>query len=303
MRKLLTFLTAILLISLTGCGSKGISNLTGPGSTLNLPQWSPYINAHTPGGVESAYRDATTALISNGMLRGVRIEIDKRAYGLNNPYTKMFNSMGIEVLGLIDNYYLFDDNIEQDISNIFSAYPEIRYFQIGNEITTILPSSGPRMSIEQYMTVLKKVYNFVRVNYPDRVLLTQSTFGSGIYGPNELSKMADLGLTSMSPNNLIIAVNVYSSATLVSYPGIINDRLGGYRVWVTETGTADPNEQISYVQHTYDEIRNYLRPERIYWYTLWGGDSGNDSGFSLIMNPYQYPNYAKSPLFKVLAGK
>ena len=44
------------------------------------------------------------------------------------------------------------------------------------------------------------------------------------------------------------------------------------------------------------------RLERVYWYTMWGGDNGQDTDFSLVKNPGYYPNYWKSPLFQVLTA-
>jgi hypothetical protein len=36
---------------------------------------------------------------------------------------------------------------------------------------------------------------------------------------------------------------------------------------------------------------------------MWGGDTGTDSEFSLVKHPASYPNYWKSPLFELLAGR
>ena len=313
MRHWLVFALITISISAIACNSTPLSpsqtDNFDPGTNNNqlaidvIHNWSPYIMIHTPGGVENAYRDAVTALIRSGNLRGVRVEIDKGGMGLNNSYVRMFNSMGIEVLGLISNYYLFDQNIEQDIDQIFTAYPEIHYFQIGNEVTTILPKSGLTMSIEKYMAVLNRIYYYVQQRYPGRVvLLTQSTFGSGLYGPTELGKMINLGLTEMSPEKIIVAMNNYDPLNAGQYAGILNGPLRSYRVWITETGISDPNLHISYVKNNYPLLRNHLRAERIYWYALWAVDNGEDAEYSLIKNPFSYPGYWKSPLFKILTN-
>lgn len=265
--------------------------------------WSPYILIHATSEATEAYRDSLSILKQRGNLIGTRVEITVGGESLNNPVIRMIGSLGIEMLGLIQNAYLFDENIEQRIDQIFEAYPEIHYFQIGNEITTILPKSGPTMTIEQYMNILKRIYNHVQKNHPGRaVLLTQSTLGSGDYGARELEKMTMLGLTEMSPDKIIIGLNCYTPTAANQYTGTINGLLRQYRVWITETGVNDPGQHISFALNGYPQLKNYLRPERIYWYAMWAGDSGSDTGFGLIRNPQSYPNYWKSDLLKILTG-
>ena len=266
-----------------------------------LSKWSPYIGIHATGEAIDAYRDALILLKRTGNVKGVRVEIVKRE-GIN-PVIKMIGQLGdIDLLGLIANDYLINNlNLEQDIDQIFAAYPEIHYFQVGNEFTTL---GGSTKTIEEYMTSLKKIYAHVQNRYPGRaVLLTQSTLGSGLYGPKELEKMVNLGLAQMDPNKIIIAINSYDPNNTSQYIGILNGPLVRYRVWVTETGENNPEFQISYVQNNYGRngpFQNYLRAERVYWYVMWGGNNPPDSGFSLIKNPGSFPNYWKSPLFKLL---
>ena len=205
------------------------------------------------------------------------------------------------MLGLVGNEYLFEQNVEAEIDRILVAYPEIRYFQIGNETTTILPSSGPTISIEQYMQVFRRIYDHVQSRHPERaILLTQSTFGCCFYGPGELETMARLGLADMDSEKVIIAVNAYDPASADQYRGLLGGPLRKFRVWVTESGVSDPALQIAFVREKYPLLRDYLRAERVYWYTMWGGDSGSDTDFSLIKNPMNYPQYWKSPLFELL---
>lgn len=264
-------------------------------------KWSPYVGVHATAYAMDAYREALTLMRDKGVLKGVRIGIDKGGGGLNNPVLRMVSSLGgIEMLGLIDNWYLVDSNIEQDIDQIFAAYPEIHYFQVGNEITTI--ANGPLIATEQYMVVFKRIYDHVQKKYPNKVLLTYSTLGRGERGPKELEKMANLGLTEMSPDKVIIAINCYDPSVVNEYFGVINGPLRKFRVWVTETGTDDPNMHTAFIQKNYDDLENYLRAERIYWYVMWGGDGPPDEGFSLIKHPGSYPNYWRSPLFKLLTN-
>ena len=83
----------------------------------------------------------------------------------------------------MSNDNLFEPDIEGVIDRIFSGAPEIRYFQIGNEVTTILPSTGPTITIEQYAALFQRIYEHVQSHYPGRaILLTQSALGSGLRG-------------------------------------------------------------------------------------------------------------------------
>ena len=262
-------------------------------------KWSPYVGVHINAGALDAYRDALSSLRRAGRLNGLRVEISRSNQRSGDRTITELGGLGLDLLGLIGNEYLFDQNIEREIDNILAAYPEIRHFQIGNEVTTILPKSG--MSIEQYMAVFQRVYRHLQRNQPNRaVLVTQSTLGSGFYGPGELEVMANTGLADMDPEKVIIAVNAYNPDNVSQYRGILGGSLRRFRVWVTESGVSDPALHIAFVREKYPVLRDYFRAERVYWYTMWGGDSGSQSNFSLIKNPMSYPNYWKSPLFELL---
>jgi hypothetical protein len=248
-----------------------------------------------------AYRDALSALQRAGRLNGLRVEINRSNQGAGDRTVAALGGLGLDVLGLVGNEYLFEQDLEDEIDTILAKYPEIRYVQIGNEVTTILPKSGPTMTIEQYMAVFERVYNHLQSRNPDRaVLVTQSTLGSGLRGPGELETMARIGLAGMDPEKVIIAVNAYDPDSVSQYRGLLGGTLRRFRVWVTETGVPDPALHISFVREKYPLLRDYLRAERVYWYSLWSGDSGSESDFSLIRNPMRYPDYWKSPLFEVL---
>ncbi len=282
---------------------------TDPGlSNLRLAQevaqqWSPYVGVQVTGEALDAYQDALALLLRSGQLKGVRVEISRGSLAAGARVIKAIGALGVELLGLISNEYLFDQDIERVIDRIFATYPEIRYFQVGNEITTILPTSGPTMSIERYMAVFQRIYDHVQTRYPGRaILLTQSTLGSGVYGPIELETMAALGLADMDPAKVIIAINDYDPQSAAQYVGLLGGTLRRHRVWVTESGVANADAHIGFVQGGYPLLRNYLRAERIYWFVMWGGDSGSDSEFSLIKNPGRYADYWTSPLFRLLTG-
>ena len=266
-------------------------------------QWSPYVGVHIDGSALQTYREALSLLRRTGRVKGVRVEILKRHQNPADPVIKTIGSLGIELLGLVSNEYLFEPDIEREIDRIFAAYPEIRHFQIGNEVTTILPPTGPTIDIVGYMAVFQRVYDHVQRRHPGRaILLTQSSLGSGLRGPTELEAMAALGLAGMDPNRVIVAINAYDPDGASQYLGLLGGELRKFRVWVTESGVSDPALHIPFVRDKYPRLRDYLRAERVYWYTMWGGDSGADTDFSLVKNPTSYPNYWKSPLFELLAG-
>ena len=264
-------------------------------------QWSPYVGVQSDGQALAAYRDALSALQRAGRVNGVRMEIHRDESV--NPIIKAVGGMGLEVLGLVSNDYLFEPDIEGAIDRIFSAYPEIRYFQIGNEATTILPPTGPTITIEQYAALFQRIYQHVQSRHPGRaILLTQSALGSGLRGPTELETLTNLALVHMDPDKVIIAVNAYDPAAVSQYRGLLSGALRAFRVWVTETGIANPSLQATFVLDQYPLLRQYLRAERMYWYVLWAGDSGPQMDFSLIRYPSRYPDYWKSPLFGLLTS-
>jgi hypothetical protein len=267
-----------------------------------LTRWSPYIGIHLTGAAREAYVDAVLALRAAGQLKGVRVEITRSLSPADTTY-RAISGTGVELLGLISNEFLFSPNIEQEIDQIFAGFPEIRHFQIGNEVTTILPSSGPTITIEEYMVLFRRIYDHVQSRHPGRAtLLTQSTLGSSLHGPEELESMANLGLNELDPQHVIVAINLYDLSHAGQYSGLLGGPLRGFRLWVTESGARNPNMHAAWVREEYPRIRNLLRAERVYWYVMWGGDSGPDTDFSLIKNPRSAPNYWKSPLFKLLSG-
>jgi hypothetical protein len=261
--------------------------------------WSPYVGVHGDLVALSAYQDALSALRRAGRLNGVRMEIHR--HESVSPIIKAVGSLGVEILGLVENDYLFDPNIEGAIDRIFTAYPEIRYFQIGNEVTTILPPGGPTITIEQYAAVFERVYAHVQARHPGRaILLTQSALGSGLRGPTELETLTSLVLSRMDPDKVVVAINAYDPGNVSQFRGLLGGALRSFRVWVTESGMRNPDEQASFVRDQYPLLRRYLRAERVYWYVMWGGDAGTDTDYSLIKFPARHPNYWKSPLFNLL---
>lgn len=281
------------LVAVMSCDPLGC-NPVGPSSNAGLP-WSPYIGIHASGEAYEAYQTAIPLLRDKGSMVGARVEIVPFD-GLNNMTIKMIGSLGIELVGLINNEYVFDPNVEQRIDEIYAAYPEITCFQVGNEVTNFTS-----MTLPEYMVALRRVYDHTQNHYPSKMLITQSTYGTGDIGSRELEEMVNLGLREMSPQKLIVGINVYSDYALVGYSDKIRKHLSGYRIWVMETGSDIPSHDVQFVQSFYPQLRTSLRAERIYWYVMWGGDNGPDAGYGLISNVLN-PPLIYSQLFKKLAG-
>jgi hypothetical protein len=306
--RLLVWVPLIFLFS--SCSSDRTLSPLSPSDVLSdsslagdvLEQWSPYVGIHLTGEALDAYRDAVLTLRAAGQLDGVRVELG-RSLSPGDPTYRAISRTGVELLGLISNEHLFLPNIEQEIDRIFETFPEIRHFQIGNEVTTILPSTGPTLTIEQYMTIFLRIYDHVQSRHAGRaILLTQSTAGSGVHGPTELEAMVNLGLTRVDPSHVIIAINMYDLDYAGQFVGLLGGQLRRFRLWVTESGTRDQSRHMTWVRDQYPRLRNLVRAERVYWYVMWGGDSGSDTDFSLIKNPSLFPDYWKSPLFELLTA-
>lgn len=306
------FLSAVLVscgrgsnfVAPTAPGTNYGSTSGGANNWQDRIPWSPYIVIHNDAGALPGYQQAVGELMAHDAIRGARVGISEGEVMSNSPnvVNQWLASRGVELLVIVDNYLLLHDNLEDIIDRVVALHSGVTTFQIGNETTTIMAKNGPTLTIEQYMKAFRRIYDYVSMKYPNITLVSQSTFGSGTYGSNELEQMISLGLTEMSPQRVIIGMNVYGGPTIAGNASVINSRLRNYRVWVTETGSSNSDEQISYVLNSYPDIRNQLRAERIYYYALWGGDSGSDTGFSLIKNPETLPVW-ESPLFEVLAGK
>ena len=164
-KRMLRFLIAILFLVLAVCMGCDGGQLTPVGPTDSAVvddtlihqvslQWSPYLGVHVTGEALDTYRDALATLRSKGQLRGVRIELQPNL-SPNDRAISAIRSTGVDLLALVSNQYLFVDNIEREFDKILTDYPEIRYFQIGNEVTTILPADGPTIDIASYMSVFR----------------------------------------------------------------------------------------------------------------------------------------------------
>lgn len=312
-RVIFVLLSAVLIISCNkdsrlSAPLAGPSAIPGATPAANSWQgripWSPYMVIHNPAGALAGYQQAVGELMAHGAIRGARVGISENEVMGNSPnnINQWLASQGVELLVIVDNYLLLHDNLEEVMDRVIALHPGVTTFQIGNETTTIMSKTGPHLSIEEYMRAFHRIYDYVSVKYPNIILVSQSTVSAGTYGSNELEQMISLGLTQMSPQRMIIGMNVYGGPTIAGNASVINTELRNYRVWITETGGTDADQQVGFVFNLYPVLRDQLRAERIYWYALWGGDSGEGMGFGLIRNA-ETPPIWEGPLFETLVGK
>jgi hypothetical protein len=260
-----------------------------------LPAWSPYMVLQPDDGAMAGYRDALTRLTGHGAVAGVRIGLS--ADGRSAATVNLALSFGLDIVGIVDNADLFAADVEGMFDRYRAAYPQVRTFQIGNEITT-LPATP--MTIDRYADIFIRIYAHVISTYGDVTLVSEAPIGSGDRGSTDLvAETAAFAASGVSPSRVVLAMNVYTETALVAYAAAMPNVAPGYRIWVTETGETIPTNQIAYVAATYPQYRALLRAERIYWYALWAGDAGGDSAYSLIKNPTQAP-IVPGPLFQVL---
>ena len=115
--------------------------------------------------------------------------------------------------------------------------------------------------------------------------------------------MVNLGLTDFDPRHVIIAINLYDLDHAGQYPGLLGGALRQFRVWVTESGIRDPDLHMSWIRDNYPRIRNLVRAGTVVLVHHVGRGHRPRPGFSLIRNPGSFPNYSRSPLFELLAGR
>ncbi len=191
--------------------------------------------------------------------------------------------MGLRIFSIVSLKDLEAAGWEAAFDSLYARYPS-DIWEIAGEITNPDPSVNPvTVTPEHYMTKFRSLYDYVRTRYPGVVLTSAPTYGTGTAGASELETFFKLGLLDL---DVVVALNVYSHPALSSYATVIDKyaaRLAGKRIWVTETGSANPETHIAWVQEFYPRLLNTLHPEMICWYAMWGGSgAGGDNGFGLL---------------------
>jgi len=270
----------------------------------NLSAWAPCIVVQSPGGAPfTVQMEAARTLQRAGRLTWVRLNAHLDRSGLE--YHRQARQMGLHILSIIHLIELERVGWENAFDALYSIYPS-DIWEIGGEISNGDPNVNPvPVTPDYYMSKLKSLYRYVRSKYPGVVLASAPTVGTGSTGSLELEEFVKLGLLDM---DLVIPVNVYSNHSLSSYAAIFGKYaagLAGKRIWVTETGSANPENHIAWVQEFYPRLAHALHPEMVCWYAMWGGDIAGgqgDNGFGML-DRVESGSAIERPLFKALAGE
>jgi hypothetical protein len=233
-----------------------------------------------------------------GKMSWIRLNAHLDGSGLE--YYLEARRLGLKIFSIIHMSDLEAVGWQTAFDRLHAIYPS-DIWQVANEISNPDPSVNPvTVTPESYMSKFKVLYNYVKTTYPGVVLTNAPPFGSGSTGPPELEQFFKLGLLDM---DVIVAINIYSNHALSGFATVIDqyaDRLAGKRIWVTETGSSNPDTHIPWVQEFYPRIVNTVHPEMICWYVMWGGDSPQgDNGFGLL-DQVQTGVGLERPLFKAL---
>jgi hypothetical protein len=269
---------------------------------LNTSAWAPCVVVQSPGGTPfNIQMDAARTLQRAGKMTWIRLNTRLDSSGLE--YHLEARRMGLKILSIVHLDDLESAGWESAFDRLYATYPS-DLWEIAGEITNADPSVN-RVTVtpDYYMSQFKSLYDYVRTRYPGVTLTSAPTYGSGNTGAAELEQFFRLGLLDLDS---VVTINVYSNAALSSYATVIDKyaaRLAGKRIWVTETGSSNPDNHIAWVQEFYPRLINTVHPEMICWYALWGGDgAGGDNGFGLL-DRVESGHAIERSLFKALVGE
>lgn len=264
--------------------------------------WAPCVVVQSPGGTPfNVQMEAARTLQRAGKMTWIRLNTHLDSSGLE--YHLEARRMGLKIFSIIHLEDLESAGWETAFDRLHATYPS-DIWEIAGEISNADPNVN-RFTVtpEYYMSQFKSLYDYVRTRYPGVTLTSAPTYGSGNNGSSELEQFFKLGLLD---TDTIVAINVYSDTALSSYATVIDKyaaRLAGKRIWVTETGSSNPDNQIAWVRDFYPRLVNTVHPEMICWYALWGGDgAGGDNGFGLL-DQVESGHAIERPLFRALAGE
>ena len=206
--------------------------------------------------------------------------------------------MGLHIFSIIHLKDLEAAGWETAFDRLQAIYPS-DIWEIAGEISNSDPNVNPiTVTPEYYMSKFKDLYGYVKGRYSGVVLTSAPPIGSGGTGGAELEEFFKLGLLDM---DVVVAINVYSNHALSRYAPVIDkyaSRLAGKRLWVTETGSSNPDNHLAWVQEFYPVLVNTVHPEMICWYAMWGGEAG-DNGFGLL-DQVGTGQTVERPLFQAL---
>jgi hypothetical protein len=267
----------------------------------SVNSWAPCVVVQSPGGAPfTVQMDAARALQRAGRMTWIRLNAHLDGSGVE--YHAEARRMGLKILSIVHLQDLESSGWEAAFDRLHATYPS-DIWEIAGEISNPDPNVNPiTVTPAYYMSKFKNLYNYVKARYPGATLMNAPTFGTGTNGSAELEEFFTRGLLEM---DTVVAINVYSNPALSSYATVIDRyaaRLAGKRIWVTETGSSNPDNHIAWVQAFYPRLFNTVHPEMICWYAMWGGDgSGSDNGFGLL-DRVEGGHVIERPLFKALTG-
>jgi len=299
-RRVLIVGLSILLYS--GCQltqtSTAPSPLSASAASQNTSAWAPCLVVQSPAGTPFRVQmDASQTLQRAGKMSWMRLNARLDSTGLE--YNIQARQLGMKIFSIVHLDDLEAAGWQAAFDRLYATYPT-DIWEIGSEISNPSINRVP-MTPDTYMAKLKSLADYVRSRYPGVTLASAATVGTGNSGSAELEQFFKLGLLDM---DAVVSINVYSNAALSGYATVIDEyaaRLAGKRIWVTETGSSNPDNQLAWVQQFYPVLANAVHPEMICWYALWGGDGGSDNGFGLL-DRVETGSTIERALFKALAG-
>ncbi len=270
-------------LSLLSC-QKDITDIVEPDDPFDF-SFDASFNVHS----DNSYNGIQLNCLNNLRAQWLRISI---------PYSNLyaarpFAGRGCAVLGVITDHEGQSGFIEQLSNNLhetlmlyFETYPSIKYWQLLNEPTNFFDIS-PTDYVKKY---LAPAAQFIRTNYPHITIISAAPVGTS-QGPILMAEMAAAGLEKHCD---IVGVHIYNPVTIIEYAAFIKKR-----IWVTETGVADPMQHIAWARDTLKGVREALKPERIFWYVLW-----DESQYSLInIDETTGSLSGSSPLYELLINR
>jgi hypothetical protein len=270
--------------------------------TNDTNAWAPCVVVQSPGGAPfNIQMEAAGKLQRAGKMTWIRLNTHLNGSGLE--YHVAAHRMGLRVLSIIHLNDLESAGWEAAFDRLYATYPSDMW-EIANEISNPDPSVNPiTVTPAYYVSKFKGLYNYIKSRYPSVVLTSAPTYGTGGAGSEELEEFFRLGLLEM---DIVVAINVYSDHALSRYATVIDkyaNRLAGKRLWVTETGSANPDNHLAWVQDFYPRLVNTVHPEMICWYAMWGGDGAEGgNGFGLL-DQVELSRGIERPLFRALVGE
>ena len=272
-----------------------------PVGVQNTSAWAPCVVVQSPAGPPFGVQmEAVRALQRAGKMSWIRL--NTHLDGSGREYHDQARQIGLRIFSIVHLEDLERAGWEAAFDRLYGLYPS-DLWEIAGEISNADPHVNPvTVTPAYYMAKFTSLYNYVKSRYPGVVLTSAPTYGTGSSGASELEEFFRLGLLDM---DVVVALNVYSNQALSSYAAVLDKyaaRLAGKRLWVTETGSANPANHIAWVQEFYPRLANTVHPEMICWYAMWGGDSVNgDNGFGLL-DQVQSGQAVERPLFKALVS-